>query len=898
MHQRSVFVPALAGIASLLMIAPTFAEEKPRDVRADQDSKASLLNPLGPIEGIGHYETAELLLPIERPVEFHLSFEFNGELLDIAFHEFSMRSTNFSLLLDHGDGVLMPTPAEAPRTYRGTEAGGTIGQVTASLLDDGLHAIVNRMDQASIVIEPASTFGLDTEPGVHVVFDSNNATGVEGLCGNAIFDVPGPPPRDENDEEEQDPQGGVAGANTYLVEFAAECDYEFFQANNSSSNNTVNDVELIMNQTDLLYDNYTDITYELTTIVVRASSSDPYSSTSIDGRLNEFIANWNNSPETEIHRDVAQHFSGVNFSGGVIGLAPLGVLCISTYSYSIVESRYTNSVLYRTSLTAHEMGHNWNSGHCDGSSGCAIMCSSNGGCGTPNSFGSSAQSAIINYRNNVSCDMILADPLQIPFEETFPSSTISTTNWIHNNGSFSSTSAIDEPSPSRSINLDASSSNEYGNDELRSNFIELGGLSEAYLTYWIQHRGPEAGEELIVYYTNSSRDWIELERHVSDGTSQSSFTFVTHSLPLAARHNKFRVRFQANVNESNDDWFIDDIQVSDDPSSGLENDDCGSSTDFVLVEGLNDFTTIGATNSDINDPLSCSSSNGPDVDSDVWFTYESTCTGLLTIEACGLVDFDCRLSVYYVTDGCPTSGTQPIACSDDGCGDAPSVALPTIDGYTYHIRIGSSDGSEGNGQLNVICDPFGDPPVNDACDEAIALDEGSITVTTYLASADGPDAPLNCSTSNGPEVFSDIWFTYTPSCTGIATISTCDANFDTRLLVYLNSTCPNSSSVPFVCADDVCGLGASVEFTAIEGFEYLVRLGSPNDEEGDATILVECAGSGDPCPEDITGDGEIDGADLGVMLAQFGGPGSADFNNDGVVDGGDLGQLLAKWGPC
>ncbi len=64
------------------------------------------------------------------------------------------------------------------------------------------------------------------------------------------------------------------------------------------------------------------------------------------------------------------------------------------------------------------------------------------------------------------------------------------------------------------------------------------------------------------------------------------------------------------------------------------------------------------------------------------------------------------------------------------------------------------------------------------------------------------------------------------------------------------------------------------------------------------TIVATCEGSKDPCPEDITGDGQIDGADLGQMLSQWGGPGSADFNEDGIVDGADLGGLLAAWGDC
>ncbi|MFM8784234.1 MAG: hypothetical protein ACKOFI_03585 [Phycisphaerales bacterium] len=48
-------------------------------------------------------------------------------------------------------------------------------------------------------------------------------------------------------------------------------------------------------------------------------------------------------------------------------------------------------------------------------------------------------------------------------------------------------------------------------------------------------------------------------------------------------------------------------------------------------------------------------------------------------------------------------------------------------------------------------------------------------------------------------------------------------------------------------------------------------------------------------PEDLNGDGVVDGIDLGQLLAQWGLPGSADFNDDGVVDGIDLGMLLGAW---
>jgi hypothetical protein len=61
------------------------------------------------------------------------------------------------------------------------------------------------------------------------------------------------------------------------------------------------------------------------------------------------------------------------------------------------------------------------------------------------------------------------------------------------------------------------------------------------------------------------------------------------------------------------------------------------------------------------------------------------------------------------------------------------------------------------------------------------------------------------------------------------------------------------------------------------------------------------------CPADLTGDGIVDGADLGQLLLVFGQTCAnmsctacaADLTGDGLVDGADLGQLLLEFGqPC
>lgn len=53
------------------------------------------------------------------------------------------------------------------------------------------------------------------------------------------------------------------------------------------------------------------------------------------------------------------------------------------------------------------------------------------------------------------------------------------------------------------------------------------------------------------------------------------------------------------------------------------------------------------------------------------------------------------------------------------------------------------------------------------------------------------------------------------------------------------------------------------------------------------------------CAADLTGDGEVNGADLASLLANWGTAAKgADFNGDGVIDGADLASLLSAWGPC
>ncbi|MCH2160454.1 MAG: DNRLRE domain-containing protein [Phycisphaerales bacterium] len=68
------------------------------------------------------------------------------------------------------------------------------------------------------------------------------------------------------------------------------------------------------------------------------------------------------------------------------------------------------------------------------------------------------------------------------------------------------------------------------------------------------------------------------------------------------------------------------------------------------------------------------------------------------------------------------------------------------------------------------------------------------------------------------------------------------------------------------------------------------------DQSKRPTLVVSYEEAGGT-PGDFNGDGSVNGADLGLMLAVWGAcPGCPeDLNDDGVVDGADMGLLLANW---
>ncbi|MCA9286046.1 MAG: dockerin type I repeat-containing protein [Phycisphaerales bacterium] len=122
----------------------------------------------------------------------------------------------------------------------------------------------------------------------------------------------------------------------------------------------------------------------------------------------------------------------------------------------------------------------------------------------------------------------------------------------------------------------------------------------------------------------------------------------------------------------------------------------------------------------------------------------------------------------------------------------------------------------------------------------------------------------------------------------------------------------NGGNVKTFERDDATGAWNGVPSGAFAGVEVgpVVRLArsrsnwNPAFHDEPAWVNIdtdELLDIGTPVPDclgDLNGDGTVDGADLGLLLAAWNGTGIADLDNNGVVNGADLGLLLAAWGPC
>jgi hypothetical protein len=145
--------------------------------------------------------------------------------------------------------------------------------------------------------------------------------------------------------------------------------------------------------------------------------------------------------------------------------------------------------------------------------------------------------------------------------------------------------------------------------------------------------------------------------------------------------------------------FVLNVSNITPPPPPPANDDCANA--IAISDGADQaFDTTSATNSGTavatcGLPLT--------INNDIFYTYTASCTGDVTIDACG-TGFDTVIAVF---DAC--GGTQ-IACNDDSCGLQSSLTFSATSGTTYIVAVGGYlTSGEGPGDISISCVPVVPP---------------------------------------------------------------------------------------------------------------------------------------------------------------------------------------------
>jgi hypothetical protein len=314
----------------------------------------------------------------------------------------------------------------------------------------------------------------------------------------------------------------------------------------------------------VIYDRDINVYSNLTSITVRTSEPDPYGTSSPQGLLNQFRDHWT-AFNTHITRDLAHLMTGRNLSGSVIRIALPCSVCQTGIAYALSQSTFSGNYSSRVGLTCHEIGHNYASGHCNSTNPCYIMCSGLGGCsGSVLQFAPVSETNIGNYAASRPCLVEVMAPLSVPFEDTFLEQQLLDAHWTYRTMEDASSQGIHLPSFPYSALLDGKGIATIVGDELWSNEFLLASESGLHLSFYTRTEGVESGESLVVEYLSASGNWNGLTTVIADGLFAEQFAFHEVALPAAAYHDAFRMRFRVNVDETDDDWYIDDIRIQED----------------------------------------------------------------------------------------------------------------------------------------------------------------------------------------------------------------------------------------------------------------------------------------------------------------------------------------------
>lgn len=323
--------------------------------------------------------------------------------------------------------------------------------------------------------------------------------------------------------------------------------------------------------------------------------------------------------------------------------------------------------------------------------------------------------------------------------------------------------------------------------------------------------------------TSCNDDWCGLRSRIVFNAVAGQ-TYRIRVSGFAGATGWFAIRATQSTSAPINDLCVNAIVI---PSNSLPATICGT-------------TLCGATPTPPGNlfPTPCGASANT---ADVWYRFTPQCSGLVRINTCGTCPpagtFDTVVSVY--TGICPGPLNQVAGgCNDDSGPSGPCpwtlqsyVQFNATAGVTYYIRVSGFAG--GTGDFRLSLNQIVTPPANDLCGSATTVGNGTFAWNNCGANTDGPGTP--CGLQN------DVWFNYTPACSGQVMLNTCGSSINTALAVY-SGPCGGLSLLG--CNDNAgagscaASLQSYLTFNATAGVTYRIRVGGAGGAQGAGVLNI------------------------------------------------------------
>ena len=300
------------------------------------------------------------------PASFTANFTNGGNTVTVDFTLHSIRSTNFSVIVQNSSGGFDTQTAAAPATYLGTPVGYPGALACATLKANGTLL-------ARIMFEDATTW-------------TTNAGTISGGAAT---------PSGDPDWVKNWPgftmASGGAGSNEYAAELGIDSSYDHFNRNALNVADNLSIIEHSVLCANALYLRDAGILHRIGRVVMRGDQlQDPYRNLTGGALLNETANQWNNVLPASTH-DLTAMLSASSVGGGLAWVGVIG--SGSRYSVNDSDANGDFSVIGR-----HEMAHNWGSGHYEGNAPEGYTIMSNNGLSR---ISSPELRKVVDHRNNV-----------------------------------------------------------------------------------------------------------------------------------------------------------------------------------------------------------------------------------------------------------------------------------------------------------------------------------------------------------------------------------------------------------------------------------------------------------------------------------------------------------------